>query len=44
MINNKIKESIKNNREELVQLRRKLHSQPELSFEEFQTTQFICSI
>ncbi|MEK5217272.1 MULTISPECIES: amidohydrolase [Psychrobacillus] len=42
MINNKIKESIKNNKEELVQLRRKLHSEPELSFEEFQTTQFIC--
>lgn len=43
MINTQIKESIKNNSEELTQLRRKLHSEPELSFEEFKTTEFICN-
>lgn len=42
MINNQIKESIKNNSKELVQLRRTLHSEPELSFEEFKTTEFVC--
>ncbi|MEI4770758.1 amidohydrolase [Psychrobacillus sp. FJAT-51614] len=42
MINSKIKESITNNKEELISLRRKLHSEPELSFEEFKTTAFIC--
>ncbi|MER2006987.1 MULTISPECIES: amidohydrolase [unclassified Psychrobacillus] len=43
MINTQIKESIKNNSEELTELRRKLHSEPELSFEEFKTTEFICN-
>lgn len=42
MINNKIKESVKTNNEELIHLRRKLHSEPELSFEEFKTTQLVC--
>lgn len=42
MINNQIKESIKNNSKELVQLRRTLHREPELSFEEFKTTEFVC--
>ncbi|MER2260392.1 MAG: amidohydrolase [Psychrobacillus sp.] len=43
MINTQIKESIKNNSDELTQLRRKLHSEPELSFEEYKTTEFICN-
>ncbi|TQR21506.1 M20 metallopeptidase family protein [Psychrobacillus vulpis] len=42
MINQKIKKSITNNSEELTALRRKLHSEPELSFEEFKTTAFVC--
>lgn len=42
MINQKIKESITDNSEELTALRRKLHSEPELSFEEFKTTAFVC--
>ena len=42
MNNQKIKESITNNSEELTALRRKLHSEPELSFEEFKTTAFVC--
>ena len=42
MINQKIKESINRNSEELTALRRKLHSQPELPWEEVETTQFIC--
>lgn len=43
MINTQIKESILNHSEELTKLRRKLHSEPELSFEEFKTTEFICN-
>jgi len=42
LINQKIKESINRNSEELTALRRKLHSQPELPWEEVETTQFIC--
>ncbi|WP_144510637.1 amidohydrolase [Bacillus sp. FJAT-22090] len=42
MINSKIKEAISNYSEELTALRRKLHSEPELSFEEFKTTAFVC--
>ena len=42
MINQTIKESIISKSEELTALRRKFHSEPELSFEEFKTTAFIC--
>lgn len=42
MINQKVKDSIKRNSDELTALRRKLHSQPELPWEEVETTQFIC--
>ncbi|WP_186671382.1 amidohydrolase [Sporosarcina sp. BP05] len=43
MINQKIKEAITNYSDELTALRRKLHSEPELSFEEVKTTAFICA-
>ncbi|MFD1929107.1 M20 family metallopeptidase [Sporosarcina siberiensis] len=43
MINQKMKELIVMNREELIALRRKLHSEPELSFEEVNTTTFVCN-
>ncbi|MGI2327488.1 amidohydrolase [Planococcus sp. YIM B11945] len=36
-----IKNAIKANSEELIQIRRKLHSEPELSWEEVKTTQFV---
>lgn len=42
MINQTIKQSVTTNKEELTALRRKLHSEPELSFEEFKTTAFVC--
>lgn len=42
MINLKLKDSITNSKDELTALRRKLHSEPELSFEEFKTTAFVC--
>ncbi|WP_160724989.1 M20 family metallopeptidase [Bacillus sp. USDA818B3_A] len=42
MINQKIKEAIQNYSEELTALRRKLHSEPELSWEEENTTAFVC--
>lgn len=42
MINKKIKDSIIQNTDELITLRRKLHSEPELPWEEVQTTQFVC--
>ncbi|MGX2958381.1 M20 family metallopeptidase [Peribacillus sp. JNUCC 23] len=38
----KIKEAIQTYREELTELRRKLHSEPEVSWEEENTTAFIC--
>src|SRR3954451_12792568 len=41
-MNEKIKEAIKNYSEELTALRRKLHSEPELSWEEEKTTAFVC--
>ncbi|WP_391209970.1 amidohydrolase [Psychrobacillus sp. L4] len=41
-MNQTIKQSVTTNKEELTALRRKLHSEPELSFEEFKTTAFIC--
>lgn len=43
MINDRVKEAIKNYRDELTEIRRKLHSEPELSWEEFKTTDFVCS-
>lgn len=42
MIHLKLKESIQEYREELKELRRKLHSEPELSWEEENTTAFVC--
>lgn len=42
MINIKLKDSITNSKDELTALRRKLHSEPELSFEEYKTTAFVC--
>ncbi|QNK88405.1 amidohydrolase [Sporosarcina sp. resist] len=43
MINQKIKDAITNYSDELTALRRKLHSGPELSFEEVKTTAFVCA-
>jgi len=43
MINQKIKVAITNYSDELTALRRKLHSEPELSFEEVKTTAFVCA-
>ncbi|WP_078381822.1 M20 family metallopeptidase [Sutcliffiella halmapala] len=43
MIHPIIKKAIQNNSEELIQIRRKLHSEPELPWEEERTTAFICS-
>lgn len=42
MINQTIKEAIQKYNKELIVLRRKLHSEPELSWEEENTTLFIC--
>ncbi|WP_034300185.1 M20 family metallopeptidase [Bacillus cihuensis] len=42
MIHQKIKEAIQTYSEELTELRRKFHSEPELSWEEENTTAFIC--
>src|SRR3954451_5502810 len=42
MIHRKIKEALQTYSEELRQLRRHLHSEPEVSWEEFKTTQFVC--
>ena len=42
MIHAKIKEVIQTYSEELTELRRKLHSEPEVSWEEYKTTQFVC--
>ncbi|WP_342605097.1 M20 family metallopeptidase [Peribacillus sp. FSL E2-0159] len=42
MINQTIKVAIQNNSDELIEIRRKLHSEPELSWEEESTTAFIC--
>src|SRR5690606_6601877 len=41
MINETIKNAIQDNSEEMVAIRRKLHSEPELSWEEYQTSQFV---
>lgn len=42
MISTKIKESIQSYNDELIELRRTLHRKPELSFEEYETTAFVC--
>lgn len=42
MIHNGLKELIGAYSDELTKLRRKLHREPEVSWEEFKTTQFIC--
>ena len=42
MIHNGLKELIEAYSEELTELRRRLHREPELSWEEFKTTQLIC--
>jgi amidohydrolase len=43
MINDRVKEAIKSYSDELTEIRRKLHSEPELSWEEFKTTDFVCA-
>ncbi|GAA5417075.1 N-acetylcysteine deacetylase [Paraliobacillus ryukyuensis] len=43
MLNQKIKEVIQASNEELITLRRKLHAEPELSWEEVHTTEFVCN-
>jgi len=43
MINQNIKDAITHYSDELTALRRKLHSEPELSFEEVKTTAFVCA-
>ncbi|MBT2692059.1 M20 family metallopeptidase [Bacillus sp. ISL-55] len=42
MINEKLKQAIKEYKDELTELRRKLHSEPEVSWEEYRTTDFVC--
>lgn len=42
MINQKLKEAFIVYKDELTELRRKLHSEPELSWEEYKTTDFVC--
>jgi amidohydrolase len=42
MIHQKIKDAIQTYSEELIDIRRKLHSEPEVSWEEEQTTRFVC--
>ncbi|MGK7378687.1 amidohydrolase [Planococcus sp. 1R117A] len=41
MINEAIKNAIQENNEETISIRRKLHSEPELSWEEYNTSQFV---
>ncbi|WP_066391577.1 amidohydrolase [Neobacillus mesonae] len=42
MINEKIKAAIQKYSDELTELRRRFHREPELSWEEFKTTAFVC--
>ncbi|WP_059171659.1 M20 family metallopeptidase [Bacillus sp. FJAT-27445] len=42
MIHAKLKQAIQSYNDELIELRRKFHSEPELSFEEYETTAFVC--
>ncbi|MDN7241540.1 amidohydrolase [Planococcus sp. N028] len=41
MINETIKKAVKENSKEMISIRQKLHSEPELSWEEFKTSQFV---
>lgn len=41
MINETIKSAIQENSEEMIAIRRKLHSEPELSWEEYETSRFV---
>lgn len=41
MLNEIIKNAIQENNEEMIEIRRKLHSEPELSWEEVKTSQFV---
>lgn len=41
MINEAIKNAVQENNEEMIEIRRKLHSEPELSWEEVKTSQFV---
>ena len=41
MINETIKKAIQDNSNEMIDIRRKLHSEPELSWEEFKTSEFV---
>lgn len=43
-IQNRIKEIAQNIYPEIIEIRRHIHANPELSFEEYQTSAFICSI
>lgn len=43
MIHSYIKEFIQNNQEELIEIRRRFHQEPELPWEEEKTTAFICA-
>ncbi len=43
MIHQSIKQYILENQEELIGIRRKLHSEPELSWEEYRTTEFVAN-
>jgi amidohydrolase len=42
MIHSKMKEAIQSYSEELTDIRRKFHSEPELSWEEYETTEYVC--
>lgn len=42
MINQRLKETIHEYKDELTELRRKFHSEPEVSWEEYKTTDFVC--
>ncbi|WP_226674678.1 M20 family metallopeptidase [Mesobacillus jeotgali] len=42
MINERLKEAITEYKDELTELRRKLHSEPEVSWEEYKTTDIVC--
>ncbi|HAQ06820.1 MAG TPA: amidohydrolase [Bacillus bacterium] len=42
MINQRLKEAFHEYKDELTELRRKFHSQPEVSWEEYKTTDFVC--
>lgn len=43
MINQTVKDYIKENQDEMIAMRRHLHQHPEVSFEEYETTNFIAA-